>query len=254
LDVCSKLKQEFKLLPEIYSIANEIEKDENDLDQYEIIQDIRENNTIKDTFAIPSADEIIKMESYTTEEMTDMIREFNGLNFKVTNSFQKPLDSVARPSEDPSLDVENEYLIAEANDLEIPIREVNTFNDLDSCINYETFMFKLLTYYSMIYRIFKLEYFTCKTSAKALDVLHLERYVYNGSDYWKMTERAKLDFKNQPLDFEIYSDSEDERADNNVVSKAMVQQIVTQKRRRGKLQDDLENLYEGMITFKTAVE
>jgi len=45
------------------------------------------NDTFGDFFAIPHADEIIKLDSYTAEEMSDMMREYNGLNFKVTKAF-----------------------------------------------------------------------------------------------------------------------------------------------------------------------
>lgn len=255
LDVCSKLKQEFKLLPEKYSIVHAMEKEENNFDQYEIIQNIRDNGTIKDIFAVPSADEIIKLDSYTAEEMSDMLREFNGLNFKVTSAFEKELDGVVRSNEDyGSADAYHQPHFTQANDLEESIRDMNTHDDLNNLLNFETFTFKLLSYYSMLYRVFKLEYFTTKSSAKALDILHLERYVYNGSDYWKMNEKAEIDVKNEPMDFEIYSDSDDSRSNDNLVSKAIIKQIVTQKRRRGKLQDDLENLYEGMMTFKNSVE
>lgn len=112
-----------------------------------------------------------------------------------------------------------------------------------------TFMYKLLTYYSMIYRIFKLEYFTSKANSNKLDILELERYVHNGSDYWKMMESKDQEITEEELQFEIYSDSEDSEIDKNVVSKAIIKQIVRARRRRSKLQDDLENLYESMNNF-----
>ena len=81
IDVCEKLRTEFKILPQKYSIISKIENDENSIEKYEIIKDIKEANSIKDFFAIPTMDEIIKLESYSFDEMEDMLRQFNGLNF-----------------------------------------------------------------------------------------------------------------------------------------------------------------------------
>ena len=78
--------------------------------------------------------------------------------------------------------------------------------------------------------------------------------MYSGADYWKITENAEILNKNNNENFEIFSDSDDIRADQNKVSKGIIQQIVTQKRRRTKLQDDLENLYLSMIEFKNDIQ
>lgn len=207
-----------------------------------------------------------------------MLREFNGLNFKVTKAFQRELDSVEHPTDQySSLDAHHQPHFSQSEDLEHSIREMfkefkqlfyrpekheydpvdkestlynmNTHHDFEGCMKYDTFMFKLLTYYSMLYRIFKLEYFVSKSGAKPLDILHLERYVYNGSDYWQMTERAEIDIPDDNQNFEIYDESDDSRIAENNVSKSIIKQIVTSKRRRSKLQDDLESLYEAMMHF-----
>jgi len=78
--------------------------------------------------------------------------------------------------------------------------------------------------------------------------------VYNGSDYWMVTENAEIQFNERNNTFDIYSDSEDCRIANNTISKEIIKQIVTEKRRRIKLQDDLENLYEAMILFKSNID
>lgn len=282
LDVCGRLKQEFKLLPEKYSIVSEIEKDENSVEKDEIIQDIKAAGTIKDFMAIPNADEIIKLESYSPDEMDDMLREFNGLNFKVTKAFQKELDSVVHPNDEySSSDAHHQPHFTQAEDLEHSIREMfieykhsiykpeqheynpldkdstiynmNTYHDFNGCIKYDIFTFKLLTYFTMLYRVFKLEYFIWKSSSKTLDILELEKYVYNGADYWKMNEKADINVPETNIDFEIYSESDNSRANQNNFSKAIIKNIVTQRRRRAKLQDDLENLYERMTEFKKKI-
>ena len=69
------------------------------------------------------------------------------------------------------------------NDKDASIYKMWTFHDFDGWISYEIFLFKILWYYSMLYRIFKLEYFISKSPANLIDVLELEKNVYNGVDY-----------------------------------------------------------------------
>lgn len=183
------------MLPEKYSIISDIEKDENNFEQYEILMNIKNSDSIVDPLAIPSIEEIAKMESFTADEMADMMREYNGLNFKVTKDFQKELDSVVHPSDEySSLDAHHQPHFLQAEDLEHSIREMFqeyqmkyyrpdkheynpidkdssiynmlTFHEFEGCMKIDTFMFRMLAYYSMLYRIFKLEYFTSKATSK----------------------------------------------------------------------------------------
>lgn len=177
MDVCAKLNQEFKLLPEKLSLFGKVKNEEEDFEKLEIMQNIRDNGTINDPLAIPTPDEIIKFDSYTAEEHADMLREFNGLNFKVTKAFQRELDSVEHPSDAySSSDAHHQPHFSQAEDLEHSIREMFkefkhsfykpehheydplnkdatiynmcTYHDFEGCIKYDNFMFKLLTYYS----------------------------------------------------------------------------------------------------------
>jgi len=195
MDVCAKLKNEFKLLPQKYSLVKEIDEGEINFEQFEIIENIKNKQSIEDPLAIPAVEEIAKMESYSADELADMMKEFNGLNFKVTKSFQKELDSVHHPNEEySSQGAHHQPHFTQASDLEHSIREMfkeykksyyrpekheydpfdkntsiygmMTSEDFDGCITYDIFTFKLLTYYSMLYKIFKLEYFTAKASSK----------------------------------------------------------------------------------------
>ena len=125
MDVCAKLKQEFKLLPEKFSIISAMERDENSVEQNEIIGDIKTSGMINDFFAIPSADEIIQLESYSADEMADMMRQFNGLNFKVNKAFHQELDGVVHPSNDySSSDAHHQPHFTQAGDLEYSVREM----------------------------------------------------------------------------------------------------------------------------------
>ena len=200
---------------------------------------------------------------------------------KLQKLFREELDGVVHPSaEYSSSNDHHQPHFTQAGDLEQSIRDMfkeykfqkynpkdhefdllnaegswyrmNAYHEFDGWFSYDLFSFKLLTFYTFLYRLFKLEYFLCKSSSKPLDILHLERYVFNGSDYWKMTEKADLEEADniEQANFEIYSDSEDARAEENKVSKEIIKQIVTQKRRRVKLQDDMENLYESMLRIK----
>lgn len=66
-----------------------------------------------------------------------------------------------------------------------------------------------------------------------------------------MTEQAEIKAKKDNDQFEIFSDTEDTRADENKMAKGIVHQIVTLKRRRTQLQNVLENLYDLMDTTRT---
>ena len=74
----------------------------------------------------------------------------------------------------------------------------------------------------MLYRVFKLEYFISKSPANLIDVLELEKKVHNGVDYWKAVENEELEIKEDDLKFEIYSDSEDSRSNENHISKSII--------------------------------
>lgn len=282
IDVWGRLKNDFKILPKKYSIWSKIDSDENSVEKFELIKDIKEENCIKDFFAIPTIDEIIKLESYSFDEMEDMLRQFNGLNFKVTKTFQKELDSVVHPTDEySSSDAHHQPHFTQAEDLEHSIREMFIeykptfyrpdlheynasdkdasiykmwiFHDFDGWISYEIFLFKILWYYSMLYRIFKLEYFISKSPSNLYDVLELEKNVLNGVDYWKVVENEELEIKDEESKFEIYSDSEDARAHENHISKSIIKKIVNERRRRSKLQTDLEILFDSMNSFKSSI-
>lgn len=234
--------------------------------------------------AIPTQEEIVAYDSYTLDEMDEMLRTFNGLNISVTKQFQKELDSVVHPTDNYSSTGEHHQPhFQQAEDLEQSIKDMfnefenityvpdrsddttgvdgfadiykmNSFHYFRGCIKFDTFMFKMLTYYSLVYRIFKLEYFTCKANSSAIDILDLERYVYNGSDYWKIMEEKETSAVDENFNFEMYSDSEDSDIENNTVSKHIIRKVVHERRRRVKLQDDLENMHESIEKFTNRLE
>ena len=268
-------------MPDKFSIFDKLDLDENDPDRYEIIKEIRDQGTIKNYLAIPTPEEIITLDSYTMDEMEVMMRSFNGLNINISKAFQKELDGVVHPTEDySSVGDHHQPHFQQSDDMEQSIKEMfneyvhqgyvpeqheevavegnadiyklNSYHEFNGCHKFDTFLYKMLTYYSLVYRIFKLEYFTCKSNASLIDVMDLERYVFNGRNYWKMIEIREseaTDTGGNNDNFEVYSDSDDSGIDQNVISKTIINQIVKERRRRVKLQDDLENLYIGMTSF-----
>ena len=272
------MRQDFNLIPEKFTLVHPLNTNENDPDQFEIIKDIRDNNTINNYLAIPTPEEIMSLDSYTLDEMDEMLRKFNGLNIKITKAFQKELDDVVHPSQDySSSDAHHQPHFQQSEGLEQSIKDM--FTEFESVhynpenheenavegdadiykmsshhgfkgwIKLDTFLYKMLAYYTFMYRIFKLEYFTWKASSNPIDVLNLERYVFNGSNYWKIIENREKEAAEEELDFELYSDSDDSGIDKNAVSKVIIKRIVDERRRRVKLQDDLENLHVAINGF-----
>lgn len=240
LDTCAKLRQDFKILHGKQSISTLETTPKDAYAEPEIMRDIKEAGTITDFFAIPTHKEIIQLDSYTYEEMNDMLRDFNGLNFKVTKSFNKELDSVVHPTDEySSAGSHHQPHFTQAEDLEHSIREMfKEFknyhykaastshidaesenrasssvltHDVEGGIGYNTFLYKLLEYYSMVHRIFKLEYFTSKAASKTLDVLEMERHIYNGNDFWEKTLKEDMELPDDTDNYELISDSEDSR-------------------------------------------
>ena len=251
------MRQDFNLIPEKFTLVHPLNTDENDPDQFEIIKDIRDNDTIKNYLAIPTPEEIMSLDSYTSDEMDGMLRKFNGLNIKITKTFRKELDDAVRPSQEySSSDAHHQPHFQQSEGLEQSIKDMfaefesvhydpddhednmiggeadvykmNSHHSFKGCIKLDTFLYKMLSYYTLMYRIFKLEYFTNKASSNPIDFLDLERYVFSGSNYWKVIENRERGAAEEP-DFELYSDSDDSGIDDNVVSEVIIKRMVDEK-------------------------
>jgi hypothetical protein len=145
------------------------------VDNVELIKDLKVYDTLEDYFNIPTVEEIVKLESYTLDEMDEMNKVFNGLNIDTSKAIDKTVDDVRsgdnqlnstdsrqgirsyRPTEleDSIKEAIREFREREIKygdygdedmlpDSDINIYRMCTHNQFDYCYEYDTFLFKLL--------------------------------------------------------------------------------------------------------------
>ena len=101
-----------------------------------------------------------------------------------------------------------------------PFRKVN----LADSQKHSSQSFKLLNYLSLMYRTVKLEYLMLRNSSQGVQVLELEDHVLNGRPYWNTVEKAVSQKKGQ---------------DGMSTSEKVIQQIMSRRRARTNLKEDL---------------
>jgi hypothetical protein len=54
--------------------------------------------------------------------------------------------------------------------------------------SYNSLAFKVLSYMTLIYRVFQLEYLMGRNNSPGVDILELEDNVFSGRNYWNKTK------------------------------------------------------------------
>ena len=132
---------------------------------------------------IPSTKEILEVETITEEEYRDQSDKFSP--FK--NLDERVQFEEGEEVEDSLKDMIPRF-VRKTNfcyRMETTGHEINRAGAFEHSYPYNTFLGKLLQYYSTLYRIFQLEYFNIKCGAPVEDILLLENSVLNGIPFWE---------------------------------------------------------------------
>ncbi len=107
--------------------------------------------------------------------------------------------------------------------------------DFEGAYDYSNSQFaQMFTYYAMIDRLFHLEYFMGKMSSNLLDVLKMESCVFVGLPFWGAESDTEATVKTQR------SSNQEEK--DQPLSERILQKIVTEKRSKVNLADDVLNI------------
>ena len=111
-----------------------------------------------------------------------------------------------------------------------PFRKVN----ISEPQKHSSQSFKLLNYMTLMYRTVKLEYLMLRNSSQGVQVLELEDHVLNGRSYWNIVDKAVAQKKGQ---------------DGMSTSEKVIQQIMSRRRARTNLKEDLVFLSKRLQTM-----